>query len=58
MEAARQRTLAWARTMEEGKLDLVGQHPALGQVSLESMILAIYGHQLMHMRDLQSKLAT
>jgi len=56
LEAARGQTLSWLHTVEEGQLDRVGQHPALGQVSLETMVLAIYGHQLMHMRDLQSKL--
>jgi hypothetical protein len=56
LEAARGQTLSWLRTLDEGKLDRVGRHPALGEVSLETMILAIYGHQLMHMRDLQSKL--
>jgi len=56
LEAARGQTLSWLRTLQEGQLDRVGQHPALGQVSLETMILAINGHQLMHMRDLQSKL--
>jgi len=58
LEAARQRTLAWAHTIGEAQLDLVGRHPALGEVSLEVMILAIYGHQLLHMRELQAKLAT
>jgi hypothetical protein len=58
LDAARQRTLAWARTIGEAQLDLVGRHPALGEVSLEVMILAIYGHQLLHMRELQSKLTT
>jgi hypothetical protein len=34
----------------------MGRHPALGQISVETMILAIYGHQLMHMRDLGKQL--
>ncbi len=33
------------------------RHPALGEVTLEIFINAIYGHQLMHMRDLQRLLA-
>jgi hypothetical protein len=53
---ARRRTLEWAATLEEDVLDRVGRHPALGQVPVETMILAIYGHQLMHMRDLQAAL--
>jgi hypothetical protein len=54
--AARGRTLEWLGTIAESVLDRVGRHPALGEVSLEVMIVAIYGHQLLHMRDLQSKL--
>ena len=53
---ARRRTLEWAATLEESALDRVGRHPALGQVPVETMILAIYGHQLLHMRDLQAAL--
>jgi len=52
LDAARGRTLNWVRTLSEGQLDLLGRHPALGQVTLETMITAIYGHQLLHMRDL------
>jgi len=56
--AARGRTLAWLGTIDEPVLDRVGRHPALGEVSLEIMIVAIYGHQLLHMRDLQSKVGS
>ena len=58
LEAARTQTLDWLRKLEDSQLDRIGRHPALGEVSLETMILAIYGHQLMHMRDLQSSLAS
>jgi len=58
LEAARTQTLEWLRALEDSQLDRVGRHPALGQISLENMILAIYGHQLIHMRDLQVKLAS
>jgi hypothetical protein len=51
-----ERTLAWLGTIDESALDHIGRHPALGEVSLENMLVAIYGHQLLHMRDLQSKL--
>jgi len=57
LEAARQRTLVWARTLEESQLDHVGRHPALGEISLETMILGIYGHQLLHMREVLGILA-
>ena len=49
---ARQRTIAWVATLDEARLDCIGRHPVLGEVTVETMILAIYGHQLLHMRDL------
>jgi len=52
LDAARGRTVDWVRTLSDGQLDLPGRHPALGQITLETMITAIYGHQLLHMRDL------
>ncbi len=58
LDAARARTLEWLGTIDETALDRVGRHPALGEVSLEIMIVAIYGHQLLHMRELQSKLGS
>jgi hypothetical protein len=57
LESARTQTLEWLHTIQEDQLDLTGRHPVLGDISLETMILAIYGHQLVHMRDLQAKLA-
>ena len=56
LDEARRATLEWVRTLEDDQLDRVGRHPALGEITLETMITAIYGHQLLHMRDLQSKL--
>lgn len=53
LEGARQRTIKWVATLDEAQLDCIGRHPVLGDVTVESMILAIYGHQLLHMRDLQ-----
>ena len=52
--AARQTTLDWARALDDAQLDRAGRHPALGEVSLETMLVAIYGHQLFHMREAQS----
>jgi hypothetical protein len=52
----RQVTLGWVRTLEDSQLDRLGRHPALGEVTLEVMITAMYGHQLLHMRDLKSKI--
>jgi len=46
-------TLQWVRTLDDEQLELIGTHPVLGDVTVEAMILAIYGHQLLHMRELQ-----
>ena len=53
---AREATLDWAQTLEDSQLDRIGRHPALGEVTLETMLTAIYGHQLMHMRDAKGKI--
>ncbi len=50
---ARVATIAWVSNLDEADLDRHGHHPALGDITLGSFINAIYGHQLMHMRDLQ-----
>ncbi len=52
LDQARRRTIAWVRTLDGGQLDQIGRHPALGDVSVETIITSIYGHQLFHMRDL------
>lgn len=56
LDAVRQRTLDWVGTLDESQLDRVGRHPALGHINVEAMITAIYGHQLLHMRDLPEHL--
>jgi uncharacterized protein (TIGR03083 family) len=53
LDAARQVTLDWLRALPEDSLDRAGRHPVLGDISLEAMLTAIYGHQLLHVRDLQ-----
>ena len=53
LDGSRQETIAWVKTLTAAQLDLVGRHPALGGVTLEIMLKSIYGHQLIHMRDLQ-----
>jgi hypothetical protein len=55
---ARQQTIEWVRTLGEDQLDRIGRHPALGAVNVETMIAAIYGHQLIHMRDLSRLLGS
>jgi hypothetical protein len=57
LEQERSETIAWARELDDAQLDRVGRHPALGQVSVEVMLTAIYGHQLLHMRELARCLA-
>ena len=54
---ARAATIAWVSNLNDSDLDRCGRHPALGDITLESFINAVYGHQLMHMRDLQRLLA-
>lgn len=52
LDQARRQTIGWVSALEESQLEKVGRHPALGEVTVETMILSIYGHQLLHMRDL------
>ncbi len=51
--AARQRTISWVEGLADEALDRVGRHPALGEITVETFINAVYGHQLMHVRDLK-----
>ena len=50
--AARRATLAWLRTLDDAQLDRMGRHPGLGRVTLETIILSMHGHQLLHLRDM------
>jgi hypothetical protein len=54
LAAAREVTVAWVAGLDEAALDRAGRHPALGVVTVEIFLNAIYGHQLMHMRDLKA----
>ena len=54
LAAAREATIAWVAGLEEADLDRTGHHPALGEITLEAFINGFYGHQLLHMRDLQA----
>jgi hypothetical protein len=58
LAAARRATISWVAQLDEGALGQTGHHPALGEVTLEDLINAIHGHQLMHIRDLQALLRT
>ena len=50
---SRKTTISWVATLNDEQLDRVGRHPALGEITLETHINAIYGHSLMHLRDLR-----
>ena len=54
LAAAREATIAWVAELEEADLNRTGHHPALGEITLEAFINGFYGHQLLHMRDLQA----
>jgi len=56
LDRARRATLQWVSALDEAQLDRIGRHPGLGEVTLEVMITAMYGHPLLHMRDLQARL--
>jgi hypothetical protein len=53
---SRQRTIDWVRTLTDEQLDIKGRHPALGVISVEAMLTAIYGHQILHIRDITRSL--
>ena len=50
---ARDSTLMWMGSLVEGALDRKGNHPALGEVTLEQILSTIHGHILLHIRELQ-----
>lgn len=54
--AARMCTLSWVEELDESALDQVGRHPALGKITVETFINALYGHQLLHIHDLKRAL--
>jgi hypothetical protein len=56
LKDAREATIAWVQALDEAVLDLEGHHPALGEITLETLINAVHGHQMTHLRDLQALL--
>ncbi len=52
----RETTIAWVAEQDDETLDCVGRHPTLGDSSVETIMFSIYGHQLLHMRELTPKL--
>ncbi len=57
LKAERERTITWLRTLDDDALDLEGRHPALGYANVEGFINAIYGHHILHIREVQPVLA-
>lgn len=58
LDQARRQTIEWVGTLGADQLDKIGRHPVLGDVNVETMIGAIYGHQLIHMRELSKLLGS
>jgi hypothetical protein len=52
----RETTIDWVAEQDDETLDRVGRHPTLGDSSVETIIFSIYGHQLLHMRELTPKI--
>jgi DinB superfamily len=52
LEEARCATITWIGTLTAVQLEKVGRHPVLGDLTVETMVESVYGHQLFHMRDL------
>ncbi len=53
---ARETTIAWVAEQDDETLDCVGRHPTLGDTSIETILFSIYGHQLLHMREMTPEL--
>jgi hypothetical protein len=56
LEAVRNGTIEWVRGLSEAELDRVGMHPVLGQSNVETVVHSIYAHQLLHMREIATKM--
>ena len=54
LATAREATILWVEGLDEADLDRTGRHPVLGEITMEDFVNAIYGHQLLHMRELQA----
>jgi len=51
LSQVRKTTMDWVEGLDESDLDKVGNHPVLGESTLETVIFSIYAHQLLHMRE-------
>ena len=52
LDQVHQQTIVWVHTLTDEQLEKKGRHPVLGEIRVEDMLTAIYGHQIMHLRDL------
>ena len=52
LATSREATIAWVATLSGADLDRTGRHPALGEITVEAHLQAMYGHGLLHLRDL------
>jgi len=51
LSQVRKTTMDWVKGLEDCDLDKVGNHPVLGECTVETVIFSIYAHQLLHMRE-------
>ncbi len=56
LDRARQATIDWVEQLKDEELEITGTHPALGEITMEALIIAVYAHQLLHMREVLPKL--
>jgi hypothetical protein len=45
-------TINWTNIVDNKVLQLKGNHPTLGEITIQEIIMSVYGHILMHLRDL------
>ena len=51
LERVRDETIAFTKTLDDEKLTFTGQHPTLGETTVETIIFSTYAHQLLHLRE-------
>lgn len=56
LDSARQQTILWVSSLTDAQLDRIGRHPTLGEITVEAMLNAIWGHHLLHIREIRSQL--
>jgi hypothetical protein len=56
LASARQHTILWVSSLPDDQLDRIGRHPALGEINVEAMLNAIWGHHLLHIREIREHL--